>query len=160
MALVVSWVFQSSLDKFMSVLADGYIVYKSSLSFCIFSTIFNCHPTPIVTASFPHNPSLWLLFRVGPGDGRRLTECICVCVCVCVCVHSCVLWKQSRLNTTVIQTWPWMVGWLKWRSEWGHFDLGLCEEKARSLLFRIDSGYDQTWSHTTAREHIWHYLNI
>lgn len=107
------------------------------------------HPTPTTTtASFPHNPSLWLLFRVGPGDRRGLTECICVCVCV----HSFVLWKQSQFSTAAIHTWPWMVGWRKWGSEREHFDLGLCVEKAKSLLFLTDSGC----AHTTAQEQIWH----
>lgn len=77
--------------------------HKSSLSaFCILAT-----PPPTNPASFSHNPPLWLLFRVGPGD-RRLTECICACI------HSCVLvyWKHRM----AIHAWHWMIGWLKWVS--------------------------------------------
>lgn len=79
-ALCLSWVILSSLGEFMPALEECYMGLKSSLSFASFlpSTRPHPHHHPHGTASFPHNPCLWLLFRVGPGDRRCLTECICV----------------------------------------------------------------------------------
>lgn len=45
-ALVVFLVILSSLRKFMSALVEGYIGHKSSLSFCIFSTVSVTPPPP------------------------------------------------------------------------------------------------------------------
>lgn len=70
------------------------------------------HPSPTSTASFPHNPSLWLLFRVGPGDRRRLTECISLCMCL----HSCILWAAEL--TFFRNAFTHGLGWLAEVREW------------------------------------------
>lgn len=145
----ISYVLSNSVKLArVHVSVTGGLHWPQKLTFFLHLFCRLCHPTPTITASFPHNPSLWLLFRVGPGDRRRLTECICVCV------HSCVLWKQSQLSTTAIHTWPWTIGRLKWGNEWGHFDLGLCVEKAKTLLFLTVRSCDYTWAQPKSRSDI------
>lgn len=63
---------------------------------------------------------------------------MCARVCVFECVYSCILCKQRRDSCMSLD------GWLvKVRDERGHFDLGLCVEEAKGLLFITGSGCDE-----------------
>lgn len=80
----ISCVFSNSIKLAqVHVSTSGGLHRPQKLTFFLHLFYRLRHPTPTTTASFPHNPSLWLLFRVGPGDRRKLTECMRVCVSVC-----------------------------------------------------------------------------
>lgn len=128
----ISYVLSNSIKLArVHVSISGGLYRPQKLTFFLHLFCRLCHPTPTITASFPHNPSLWLLFRVGPGDRRRLTECICVCVYTVVYCES----RADFLPQRFIHGLGWMVGWLKWGNEWGHFVLGFCVQKANTLWF-------------------------